>query len=511
MAIRFTKYIDITSAVGGASQVPTRLWVGRVFTTNPLVDALSVLQFGTSDDVLAFFGSASEEYKRAVEYFRYVSPIATKPKALQFARWVSADQPFVVNGESGVSVLATLQAITAGLLSFKFGATQINLTGIDLGAAASFADVATAVQTKLRANAAPEVATATVVWNATAQAFDITGSPTGVVTETVQVVVPSGAVPTTDVAAAMGLYASQGALITSAHVAEAPEACLSRVMSQNNNCGSFCFTDTAALTLTQVTAVANQAATYNVGFMYQVRINESTYSTWQAALIGIAGVGLNYQLSTIDSTAYLEMFPMSVQASIDFTKPNGTLGFMYKQDAALTPSVTTDTLSDSLDSLRINYIGQTQSAGALINFYQRGVLCGGTTSPLDMTIYANEQWFKDYVGSLLMSLQLSQPQVAANARGQTLCGLQLKAAIEKALVNGTISVNGPLDSVQQAFIYSVTNDPTAWQQVQSKGYWYTSQLTSAINAGVTEYTYQYTLLYRKDDVIKQVNGSHLLV
>lgn len=528
MSIRFTKYINITSVVGAAAQVPQRQWCARVFTTNPLVGPNAILQFTDAIDVGTFFGTNSEEYQRAVNYFDYLSPLGTAPQAIQYARYVVASQPATIYGEASISVLATLKAITAGLLSFKFGATQVDLTAISFAAAATLTDVASELQTAIRAGTgAPngELTNATVDWNATTQAFDFSASPTGVVTELFNVVTPTGAVPATDVAAALGWYASQGALVNDAAVAESAVAGFGRVTSLNNNCGEFVHTDAAALMLADVTAVAQANAALNVMFIYRVMVTPLTWSTWSAALIGIAGVGLEYEdVGVTGARQYIEMLPMSIHAAINFNATNGTVGFMYKQNGVYTASINDNPgtiQSDTLDAARVNYYGQTQTAGQNISFYQEGVLCGGATAPVDSTVFANEQWFKDMTGANLMNLQLSVGQIPANQRGQGMCDVTLQGqpatalspatGIELAVANGTISVNSTLSLAQQAYITQQTGSATAWQQVQTIGYWKGSTITSAVVNGVTKFTYNYTIIYRKDDVIKAIVGSHQLI
>ena len=528
MSIRFTKYIDINSVVGGAAQVPQRQWCARIFTTSVLVGPSAVLQFASSADVGEFFGTQSEEYARSVIYFDYESPLGSAPVAIQFARWVETAQPATIFGESGIATLAALNAITAGVLSLKFGATTVNLTGIDLAAAGTLAAVATAVQTALIAATAQspnaELTACSVAFNPTSQAFDFTANATGVVTESFAVVQPTGATPTTDVAAALGWYASQGALVNSAATLETRVAGFNRVTSLNNNCGEFGYTDASALTLSDATAVAQANAALNVVFVFRIYVTPLTWATWSAALIGIAGTGLEYEDPAVTGVPrqYIEMLPMSIHAAINFNAVSGTVGFMYKQNGAFFPSVTTDTLSDALDAARVNYYGQTQSAGANISFYQDGVLCGGATAPVDSTVFANEQWFKDLMGSSLMNLQLAVGQIPANKRGQSMCELVIQGqeataqapatGIMAAVANGTISVNSTLTLTQQIFVTQQTNDPTAWQQVHTTGYWFATNITSAVApSGVTVYTLNYTIIYRKDDVIKVIVGSHQLI
>lgn len=529
MSIRFSKYVAINSVVGAAAQVPLRQWCARVFTTNPLVGPNAILQFDDAGDVGAFFGTASEEYARAVVYFTYESPLGTAPTAIQFARWVQANQPATIYGEANTSTLAALTAITAGKLSLTFGASRVDLTGISFSADATLTAVAATLQAALIAAAASapnaELTGCSVTWNSTAQAFDFTANTTVTASETFRVVAPVGVTGATDVAAALGWYASQGALVNDAALLETRVAGFSRVTALNNNCGEFVYTDTSALTLSDATAIALVNAALNVVFIFRVPVTPLTWSTWSAALIGIAGVGLEYEdIGVTGARQYLEMLPMSIHGAINYNARNGTVGFMYKQNGAITPSINDNpgtVQSDALDAARVNYYGVTMTGGQSISFYQTGVLCGGATSPVDSTVFANEQWFKDMCGANLLNLQLAVGQIPANKRGQTMCDVTLQGqpattlspatGIELAVANGTILAESALTTAQQIYITQQTNSATAWQQVQNIGYWKGSNITSAAVNGVTKYTYNYTIIYRKDDVIKSIVGSHQLI
>ncbi|MEX9625337.1 DUF3383 domain-containing protein, partial [Proteus mirabilis] len=55
MSIKQTRYVDIASAVIGASTAPMRKLTARIFSTNPKIPAGKVLEF-TSGQVDAFLG-----------------------------------------------------------------------------------------------------------------------------------------------------------------------------------------------------------------------------------------------------------------------------------------------------------------------------------------------------------------------------------------------------------------------------------------------------------------------
>jgi len=531
MAIRFTKFIDINSVVGAAAQVPQRQWCARIFTTSALVGPSAIPQFTSAADVGDFFGTTSEEYQRAVVYFDYESVLGNAPVAIQYARWVEVNQPATIYGEASIATLAALNAITAGVLSLKFGATTVNLTGLDFAADGTLAAIATTLQTALIAATAQspnaELTACVVAFNATSQAFDFTANPTVTATETFQVVTPEGATSANDVAAALGWYASQGALVNGASLLETRVAGFSRVTALNNNCGEIMYTDVSDLTLSDATAVGEANAALNVMFIFRVFVSPTTWVAWSAALIGIAGLGLEYEDINANGAGvrqYIEMLPASIHAAINFNAVNGTINFMYRQNSDFGASINDNpgtVQSDALDAARVNYYGVTQTAGTNIAFYQRGNLCGGATAPVTSTVFANEQWFKDMCGANLMNLQLGVGQIPANKRGQIMCESVLEGneatsltpatGIQLALANGTIQANGLLSLTQQIYITQQTNDSTAWQQVQTNGYWKGSNITSAVNNGVTEYTLNYTIIYVKDNVINTITGSHQLI
>lgn len=274
----------------------------------------------------------------------------------------------------------------------------------------------------------------------------------------------------------------------------------------SNNFGSFAFIP--ALTLVQVTEVATWNAAQNVMFQFCAKVAAADASAWSTALIGYAGLSL-----TLDEIAneYHELIPMTILAATNYNKRNAVQNYMFQQ-FNVTPTVTTTTMSNAYDGERINYYGRTQTAGQNIDFYQRGVLMGGATAPTDMNTYANEQWLKDAAGSTIMSLLLSMPKVSANAGGRAQLIAVLQSVIDQALFNGTISVGKTLNTVQKLYIGTITGDDLAWHQVQSIGYWVDCTLESYVTVdGRTEWKAVYTLLYGKDDVIRSVDGTHILV
>jgi hypothetical protein len=283
---------------------------------------------------------------------------------------------------------------------------------------------------------------------------------------------------------------------------------LTKSTEANNNFGSFCFTDTAALSLPEVTEAATWNDAQNNMFQFCAPVTAANTSAWSTALIGLSGVSL-----TLDEIAgeYHEMIPMIILAATNYAKRNAVQNYMFQQFTA-TPTVTTTVLSNTYDDLRVNYYGRTQTAGQTIDFYQRGVMMGLATDAVDMNTYANEQWLKDAAGSAIMSLLLSMPKVSANEKGRAQLLTVIQSVIDTALFNGAISIGKTLNTIQKLYIGSITGDDLAWHQVQAIGYWVDCVLESYVTVdGRTEWKASYTLMYGKDDVIRQCTGVHTLI
>jgi hypothetical protein len=240
-------------------------------------------------------------------------------------------------------------------------------------------------------------------------------------------------------------------------------------------------------------------------------------NTYVTSLVGTTGLTLNNNSAststeqlTFFTLQFPEMFPMMIEAATNYAGFNSVQNYEFQQVAGLTPSVNTDASANAYDAISINYYGVTQQAGALIAFYQTGVLQGISPDILDMNAYVNEIWLKDAATAAIMTLLLSVAQVPANAQGRNQILAILQGVVNQALNNGTISVGKALTTNQQMYITSATGDPLAWHQVQNNGYWLDVVITATGSSPVV-YTATYTLIYSKDDVIRKVNGTHTLI
>jgi hypothetical protein len=597
MSISLQHYININSVVGAGEVVNQRALVGRCFTANTLLAPNTFLQFSSASDVGDYFGVYSEEYYRAVFYFGWISKNGVFPPFIQYARWVSvASAPIIqsipATNSAQAQVLATWNAITAGSFGITIGAEAYVLSGLNFSAAASFAEVATILQSAIQtiSMASAQFTGATVVYSNNGYTF--TGG-TAVSNSSISI---QQALSGTDISGVGLLGWYPGATYTdnlyssATHLANALwiggsaiqtlTAALNASVAVSNNFGSFLFLNNLSLNLTQVEEVAlwNTGINNNNAYLYTVPVVAANVGAWltsPSTLPDTAGISLTLsqtsivQVGTIVSASsfvtgmndtsvlqvgmpvsganiptgtviiaivsinsiqlsanaagsatesltfmtvqFPEMAPMMIEAATDYSLPNAVQNYMFQIFPGLTALVTDDSTSIAYDALSLNYYGQTQTAGVQYQFYQRGLMQGPSTAPLDQNVYVNEIWLKDALASTLLQLLLVLNELPANSQGKGLTLLQIQGVINQALSNGVISIGKTLTSAQQAFITSTTGDSTAWYQVQNDGYWVDVVIGVIPASSPVQYQAAYTLIYSKNDVIRYISGRDILI
>lgn len=501
MAISFKRFVDITSGVGGGAGVRLRDLILRLFSTSTLVPEKTVIEMTSADDVGAYFGTTSPEYLRAVFYFGFISKLISAPKKIAFSRFADVAAAARIYGAKKNFTVAQFTGVTTGALKLTIGAYTADVTGLNFASAVTLSNVASSLQTAIRAIIAggADWTNASVTYNATANRFELVGGVVGA--EAIATAAPASGV---DVRSLLGWDAT--AVFSPGVATQEPLDAFLASVQVSDNFGSFAFIPT--ITDVQVAAVAAQNDTYNVKFMYLHPMAAANAASLYAALSGYSGVAC--VLSPL-AAEYPELLPAMILASTDYSKRNSVQNYMF-QMATLTPSVQDDPTANTMDLNRVNYYGRTQTAGQFLDFFQRGVMMGLAVDPVDMNTYANEMWFKDYAGAKIMELLLSLARVSANStgRGQLLAVLQ--DAIETAVFNGTISIGKPLNTTQKLYIANLTGDEQAWQQIYRLGYWVDCVMQSYVTQDSrTEWKAVYTLIYSKDDTIRKVEGSHVLI
>lgn len=499
MSISLSRYVDITSSVGAGASVAMRDLIGRFFTSNPLVPTHSYVEFDSADEVLNYFGSTSEEYARSAFYFGWISKNGTRPQKISFARWANTSVGSTIYGKVANYAVSTFSSITDGDFTLTLGGHTHHLTAIDFTGVVTLTNIATTVQTNIRAYSAGGAAWtgATVTYDSTRKSFDLVSGAAG----DDEIAVSAGT--TTDIASLLGWLV--GAILSNGSASQTIPEVLAESAEASNNFGSFTFVDD--ITDDQIVDAATWNQTQNNMFIYSARCTESNAASLAGDLADIGGCCLT--LAPI-STEYPEQVPMMILAATDYTQAAAVQNYMF-QEFNLTASVTSNADANTYDDINVNYYGQTQTAGQQRKFYQRGVMFGISTNPRDQNTYANEIWFKDAAGAAIMTLLLALPRVSANAAGRIQLMSIIQSVIDQALFNGIISVGRTFTTTQKVYISEITNDPNAWRQVQNIGWWLDVVMTPYSEDGVTRYKAVYTLIYAKDDIIRKVEGRDILI
>ncbi len=518
MAIAFSKYIDITSGVGGGAAVPQRDLILRLFTRSNLMPTNSVVEMTTLADVGYWFGTDSEEYKRASVYFGFISKNITSPEKISFARHNPTAVPPRIIGGKTLTSLSAWQAINNGSITIEIGGVSTEITGIDFSAVTSLADV----QNVLGAAIDAEFSGAGVTYVASGKRFDLNGGTVGIST-----ISATNGETGTDLLPLVNWAAGPDPILNARYsdgaAAQSYVECVTASAEESDNFGAFEFlpfyTDPEEgdpeliyMTVENAVDVATWNKAENVKYIFCLGIFRAAYTTYSEALIGIGGTAVTEVPDTLINYQYPEMIPAMVLAATRYSRPNSVQNYMYQVVSGITPTVTSTATAEALDGARINYYGKTQKAGTYPAFYQNGNLMGGATDPIDMGVYANEMWLKDKIGSSILNLLLIMSYIPANDTGRSKLIAQIqKDGVEPAKKAGVISIGKKLEPAQQQYIDTITGIADSWRNVQDSGYWLDCDIVPVVVDDVTQYQAEYTLIYSKNDSIRKVVGTQILI
>jgi hypothetical protein len=151
MSIPIQRYVNILSGQGAGTNFPTRDLIGRIFTGNEILPPQTFIEFTNAADVGAFFGTASEEYYRALFYFAWISKNNEQAESLQFARWSQfSSEPMIFSPSNNNSTWGTnWTSITSGSFAMTIGSVTNVISSLNFASTLTLADVAAVVQTGL--------------------------------------------------------------------------------------------------------------------------------------------------------------------------------------------------------------------------------------------------------------------------------------------------------------------------------------------------------------------------
>lgn len=506
MAIPQSEYVSITSSVGGATSIPYRDFMARLFTTNQMVPPQAILEFSGANALSSlgsYFGTESDIYVYANKYFSWISKAGYKADKISIARYaLNATSAQLINTQI-LPVISEFKAITNGTLIMTLNDTAREITGINLSTATDMAAVATAIQSAIRApkdseQLGEEWTQATVVFENQQMIF--TAGTSGPMTIDAATVATGEDVQ--DLAYPLRWSTNALPVISYGVAGGTLTEELTRIDNISNNCGSINFIET--LSSDQITEVAQWVDAGNVTYMYPFPVTNLNYVDLYNAVNGMNGAG-----AVLDIYGdYSEYMPAVILATINWDDPDATVNFMFNKFNTDKPTVTDLATKQAMDSHKINYLGDTQDAGTHVAFFQDGYLMGDIQ---DMIVYAGEMFMKSRIKADFMNMLLALKKIPANTSGKALGRGIIQTTIDKAIDNGVISVGKTLTEVQKAYVVQISGDSSAPAQIENNGYWLEVDITEFMSNTITKFKLDYLLLYSKGDVVRKVEGRDIMI
>ena len=450
MSVNIDKILPITSSVVDTSSSGIDL-VGTLLSKNPLIPfnaTQKILSFTSIDLVSAFFGSTSDEYKFATNYFNSWDGSPSKPKFLNIARYVDyAIAPYTRGGALTFDKLATLIAITSGTLVLKFNGVTTTINTINLSTATSFSSVASLLQTAIRASAIG--ALATVTYSSLTQSFTISNGDIGG-TATVDYVIDGSGI---GLGSLLLLTQNKGAVLSQGLLGLTPTQNMDGILAVTRNWVSY----------TQVWDVSQE-----VGYAEAIELakwandkqNRYAYFLWSSETNLTIPGNTSHIVTTINQYAYSSIayvynsynhagFFMGIGASVDYNGLNTTISFASKQQSGLLTSCNTDSEFDALIANGVNFYVDFSSANDHFRFSENGKITGIFKW---MDNFYNQVWLADQVQLAEAVLLRSVPKVDYGTTGQALLKASLTTVMQKALLNGTSQTGNIFDDAQRAIL-----------------------------------------------------------
>lgn len=432
MTIPASQLVDITPRVigGGLSGMEFN---GTFLTKSSRMPAKTAVPFYLLSDVGAYFGTNSDEYKLAANYFTADSNGTKKPSTLWFYKKVDAAQAAFIRGME-VNDLGNLTAITSGAFTIKVDGTTISVTGLDLSAQTSFSGCASAIQAKLNAG----LAGTTCSWDDNFKAFIIT-SPTVGESGSVEFAKEGTADLTTYIT--LGLSAgtkSPGSAITS--LTDTMEGCV----SSNSNFFSFMpvFQESSSDALELATWCNNQG----VRFLYVMVDNSDDGKSPNNTVCLGAQVSDYYGIAPIYNTKAVGAFTMGIAGSINPNQLEGRKTWAFKQQSGLAFTVDKTSDANALLGNGYNFYGDYATASNEFKLFQNGQV-SGVAKWLDT--YYGQVFIKDGLQNAWINAMMMANTIPYNEAGYGVLRSAAMDTINTAVNAGFIRAGVSLSEAQK--------------------------------------------------------------
>ena len=395
MTIPASQIVDITPRVIGGGLTGLS-FVGTLLSKSSSLPTKKAVPFYSLTAVGDYFGTASDEYKLASNYFLADSNSSKKPDVLWVFRHVASAASAFLRGKSSPAKLSDITAISNGSFGIKINGTSISASSLNFSSQTSFSGVATVIQTAL----ASSLASTTCTWDSAFQAFVITSPTTG---DTSLIEFATAGASGTDVSELLGLTSgtlSQGSAVKT--LTDTMEDCL----KDNTNFVSFMpvWEETTAEAL----ELAEWCNSKGVRFMYSLTDKSADALVPNNSACIARQVSDFFGISSNYNTKNLSSMIMGVVASIDPSIAEGRKTLAFKQQAGLAFTVDDETNAQTLLGNGYNFYGDYATASNQFKLLQNGQISGSA------------KWIDTYYGQIFIRDGLQNAWINALTQNNTI-------------------------------------------------------------------------------------------
>lgn len=393
-----------------------------------------IRQYSSIDGILGDFGNTAPEYLAALAFFSQ----ANKPSLVLVGRWAKTATHGQLHGGlfanlAQVTLLASLQAISAGSFSITINGTPHSLTGLNFTSITNLNGAATIIQTAL----AGFVANSTCTWQPDALArFNLKSGTTGATsTMTYASVVGSG----TDISALLKLTAASGAATPVGGIAlETPLTCATILNSsaQLFGCYAFGIAQTAFGDLADADheAISAYIEALSPSHTYWATTNDpnvtlSTSTTDLAAVYSQLAFNRTYlQYSALSPYAAFAAFAKF--AVIDPNANNSMITLKFKQETGIVAETISESQAAVLNAKHCNVFVNYNNGVAIL---QEGVMTSGQFAD---TIWGADLCQNRVQNDVFNLLFTSPTKVPQTEPGMNLIQTTIEASLSAMVFNG---------------------------------------------------------------------------
>lgn len=429
------------------------------------------------------FGTGTADYTVAQKYFGFLSKTGTAPEKMIVARWYkNAAAPFV-RGTSEIASVPELKSVANGSITITMDGTAFDAV-VDLSSITSYSDVATALQTSIRANSGGGDAftNATVSYSVITGGFIIMSGATG--TAATIGAITAGKTGT-DLSKMLGL--ADGEVSQGANAETFAEFC-DRIY--NANTAGFSITTTVDLSEDEIQAAvawlqgsSGGQTIYSACRLVFNITDKTTAKAIQSTLKELSYTG--YVICYDEYGEYVNALDCAIAAATDYQVANGALNFNFQPAVGYTPITklgdvinyqqgqTNMSVAQELDDLCISYVYSVGFGTQEQVLYGMGLMQGafGTED-----VQVNEAALQTQLQTAIMNGFVSLNKI--KLQGQDAKGFistLITPVLDLFKTNGSIARAGTLSDTDRNSIYQATGNDGAADAVEQNGYYFQIQ------------------------------------